>query len=77
MSILTCSDVIKGLGKPKKCRLEVQLFSYPSIQTHVLGAQKNRLIETVHLSTHNICFGQEIRKIFFDYSLLSIIWLYY
>ena len=22
-----------------------------------LGAQKNRLIETVLLSTHNICFG--------------------
>ena len=25
--------------------------------TYVLGAQKNRLIETVILSTHNICFG--------------------
>ena len=25
--------------------------------TYVLGAQKNRLIETVLLSTHNICFG--------------------
>ena len=24
---------------------------------YVLGAQKNRLIETVLLSTHNICFG--------------------
>ena len=24
-----------------------------------LGAQKNRLIETVLLSTHNICFGCE------------------
>ena len=24
--------------------------------TYVLGAQKNRLIETVLLSTHNICF---------------------
>ena len=27
------------------------------ILTYVLGAQKNRLIETVLLSTHNICFG--------------------
>ena len=30
-----------------------------------LGAQKNRLIETVLLSTHNICFGLEIRKLIF------------
>ena len=29
-------------------------FSYPSVLTYVLGAQKNRLIETVLLSTHNI-----------------------
>ena len=29
----------------------------------VFGAQKNCLIETVHLSTYNICFGQEIRKL--------------
>ena len=36
-----------------------------------LGAQKNRLIKTVLLSTHNICFGWEIRKIIFSYSLLS------
>ena len=27
-----------------------------------MGAQKNRLIEMVLLSTHNICFGLEIRK---------------
>ena len=31
-------------------------------------AQKNRLIETVLLSTHNICFGSEIRKLFFCYA---------
>ena len=29
--------------------------------TYVLGAQKNRLIETVLLRTHSICFGREIR----------------
>ena len=28
-----------------------------SIQTHVLGDQKNRLSEMILLSTHNICFG--------------------
>ena len=34
-----------------------RLFSYPSVSTFVLSAQKNRLVETVLLSTHNICFG--------------------
>ena len=46
-------------------------MSYPLVLTYVLGAQKNRLIETVLLSTHNICFGCEIRKIFFCYALLT------
>ena len=36
-----------------------------------MGAQKNRLIETVLLSTHNICLGWEIRKIIFSYARLS------
>ena len=36
-----------------------------------MGAQKIYLIETVLLSTHNICFGWEIRKIIFSYTLLS------
>ena len=36
-----------------------------------MGAQKSRLIETVLLSTHNICFGWEIKKIIFQYTLLS------
>ena len=33
------------------------LLMLPSLLTLVLGSQKNRLIETVLLSTHNICFG--------------------
>ena len=37
---------------------------------HVLGAQKNRLIEMVLLSTHNIGFVWEIR-IFIKYPLLT------
>ena len=37
--------------------------SYPSVLTYVLGAQKNRLIETVILSTHNICFASGTRKL--------------
>ena len=41
----------------------------------MVGAQKNRLIETVLLSTHNICFGWEIRKLNFLYSLLTkVLW---
>ena len=47
------------------------MFSYPSVLTYVLGAQKNRLIETVLLSTHNICFGFDIRKIDFRYALFT------
>ena len=46
--------------------VKLKLFSYQSIKTCVLGAQKNRLIETVLLSTHNICFGWEIKKINFQ-----------
>ena len=42
----------------------------PIILAYVLGAQKNRLIETVLLSTHNICFGWEI-KLVFRYALLT------
>ena len=37
----------------------------------MLGAKNNCLIETVLLSTHNICFGREIRKLDFDYPLLT------
>ena len=37
--------------------IKFSIFSYPSIFTYVLGAQKNHLFETVLLSTHKICFG--------------------
>ena len=37
--------------------VQLQVFSYLSDLIYVLGAQKNRLIETVLLSTHNIGFG--------------------
>ena len=40
----------------QKNSVKLRLFSYPSV-TCVLGAQKNRLIDPVLLSTHNICFG--------------------
>ena len=38
-------------------------ISYPSVSAFVLGAQKNSLMETVLLSTPNICFGGDIRKL--------------
>ena len=55
----------------------MRLFSYPLVLTCVLGAQKNCLIETVLLSTYNICLGWEIRKTIFIYTLLSggLIWV--
>ena len=34
--------------------IKLQIFSYPSSLTCVLGAQKNRLLETVLSSTHNM-----------------------
>ena len=39
-----------------------------------MGAQKKHLIEMILLSTHNICFGVEMRKLGFNYwyALLSI-----
>ena len=35
-----------------------------------MGTQKNCLIEMVLLSTHNICFGGEIKKLIFSNALL-------
>ena len=52
------------LKQKKKPRVEVLIFSFPSLLTCVLGVQKNRLIETALLSCQNICLGWEIRKIF-------------
>ena len=46
------------------------IFSYPSVKTYVVGAQKNCLNETVLLSTHNISVGWEARKLTIDYALI-------
>ena len=48
----------------KKFSLKLLIFSYPSVLAYVLGAQKNRLIETVLLSTNNICFGLNKKIVF-------------
>ena len=37
-----------------------QYLSYDSLKLYVVGTQKNRLIETVLLSTHNIGFDGHV-----------------
>ena len=54
--IITGATWYIGLDKQKFSN-EIVNISYPSVLTYVLGVQKNRLIETVLLSTHIICFG--------------------
>ena len=46
-----------GLDKQNFFSINLRIFSYPLVLTYVFGAQKNHLIETNLLSTHNICFG--------------------
>ena len=41
----------------KKMSAKINKKSFPPMLTYVVGAQKNRLIETVLLSTYNICFS--------------------
>ena len=40
-----------------ECKIVIMFLPINFNILDVLGAQKNRLIETVLLSTHNICFG--------------------
>ena len=42
------------------------------MQTYVVGTHLKRLVEALLMSTHNICFHGEIRKILCGYSLLSV-----
>ena len=60
-SKLQLLSIIISIGsssdKENVLNMRLQLFSYPSVKSCVLGAQKNGLNETVLLSTHNICFG--------------------
>ena len=48
---------MSSIRKTKFLSIKLSIFSDPSVQTYFVGAQKNRLNETVLLSTHNICFG--------------------
>ena len=49
--------IYTGLDKQKKISVKLLKNFLPIFLVYVLGAQKNRLIETVLLSTQNICFG--------------------
>ena len=53
-----------GFSKHTFLSVKLRLFSYRSVTSCVLGVQKNCLIKTVLLSTHNIllCFDGGIRK---------------
>ena len=55
----------------KTFKRKLLMFSYPSVLTEELGSQKIRHIESVLMSTHNIRFGREIRKIFLLRTLYS------
>ena len=64
MSRTTRRSITLGIGLDKFLSAKLSIFSYPSVLTNVLGAQKNRYIEVVLLNTHNISFGLR-NKIFF------------
>ena len=51
---LYCSKVMVG-RPPDKSVNQGFFFYYFSTKTHVLGTHKNRLYESVPLSTQNIC----------------------
>ena len=68
-----CSAEVRvtGLDKQKKKQRKIVNIFLPITFKYILDAQKNRLIETVLLSAHNICFGCEARKLNFRYALLT------
>ena len=57
----SCQNVTLGRPLVKGAYQEIK-FSYFSSNTHVVGTQKNRLNETVLLSTQNMCSKRWVRK---------------
>ena len=70
LSIINETMIYTGLEK-QIFSTEIVIIFLPIPLRYVLGAPENRLIETVLLSTHNICFGWEIRRKKFCYSPLT------
>ena len=48
------------------------LIRSASPKTYVVGTHLKRLTEALLMSTHNICFCREVRKILYGYPLLSV-----
>ena len=59
--ILFLYSIIYSQAFSEECVTE-KIFSYFSTKTYVVGTQKNRLIETVLLSTKNISLKLWVRK---------------
>ena len=56
-------DSIKNdYQNPRKGWVTKNYFSYFLSETYVVGTQKNRLNETVLLSTQNTCLNRWVRK---------------
>ena len=53
--VMNCTCLLIRVGNKWK-------LSYVTTKTYVVGTQKNRLNETILLSTHNTCFNLWIRK---------------
>ena len=68
-------DIVITQDKHNFWAYKFWIFPYPSVLTYVLGTQKNPVIETVLLSTHNTCFGWEIRNNFHLHTLYLWAWL--
>ena len=68
---LVLSTFTHRFRQMKILSVNLWIFSYSSVLTYVFGAQKSRLVETILLSTHNICFGWEIRIFFYWFALLT------
>ena len=62
---------VTGLDKQKLSLWICKYFFIYNFKHMFLVLKRFRLIETVLLSTHNICFGWKIRKLFFCYTLLT------
>ena len=58
----------KALFSSEKC----WYFSYFSMKTYEVGTHKKCLAQALLMSTHNICFHGEIRKILCGYPLLTV-----
>ena len=60
-----------AVGLAKFVPIKLRIFSYPSVLMYMFLVLKRTVSMRGLLSTHNLCFGGEIRKIIFDYTILT------